>query len=100
VGICNRGERWKIVLGCIKMLNHELNSAVLLSDYGVVAIFVALDGANQMPNMAERPFGAFFDCYNSLSIVSVSEVLFALRGYHGTNVFSASSTLKKKAELV
>jgi hypothetical protein len=72
VSICNFGERWEVVLGCIQILHDEPYSAVLLPDYGVVVIFVSLDGADQMPDMAESPLEAFFECCYSLPFKRVS----------------------------
>jgi hypothetical protein len=72
-------ERREVVLGCIEMLNDEQNSAVLPADYGVVTIFISFNGANQMPDMAERPLEALFECGYSSPIMSISEVAFCTK---------------------
>ena len=49
------------------MLNDELESTSLLPDYGVLAIFVPLDSANKLSNLAESTFETLLENFSSLA---------------------------------
>jgi hypothetical protein len=72
MGVCDLREGGKRVLRGVEMLNDESHCAGLFPDDGVVAIFVSLDCATVVSDLAESPLQTFFDdsCDFTMSFVS------------------------------